>query len=142
PASQPMMRAAWYRRFGAPADVIALGEVKTPQPAPGEVRVRLQFSGVNPSDAKARSGTRPGVTKPPFERVIPHSDGAGVIDALGDGVDAARVGQPVWIWNGQWQRAFGTAAEYICLPEAQAVAMPEGVDPQIGATLGIPGLTA
>lgn len=137
-----MMRAAWYSRFGAPADVIELGEIEIPTPAAGEVRVRLEFSGVNPSDSKARSGTRPGVTKPPFERVIPHSDGAGVIDAVGDGVDAARVGQPVWVWNGQWQRAFGTAAEYICLPEAQAVTMPEGVDLQVGATLGIPGLTA
>ncbi len=137
-----MMRAAWYRRFGAPADVIELGVVETPEPGPGEVRVRLAYSGVNPSDAKARSGTRPGVTKPPFPRVIPHSDGSGEIDAVGDGVDGGRVGQPVWIWNGQWQRAFGTAAEYICLPEAQAVAMPDGLDLQIGAVLGIPGLTA
>ncbi len=136
------MRAAFYSRFGAPADVIQLGEVDRPTPGPGEVRVKLAYSGVNPSDAKARSGTRPGVTKPPFERVIPHSDGSGVIDAIGDGVDAARMGQPVWIWNGQWQRAFGTAAEYICLPAAQAVAMPDGLDPQIGAVLGIPGLTA
>ncbi len=136
------MRAAWYSRFGAPADVIELGEVDTPLPGPGEVRVRLAYSGVNPSDAKARSGTRPGVTKPPFARVIPHSDGSGVIDAVGDGVDEGRVGQPIWIWNGQWQRAFGTAAEYICLPNAQAIAMPDGLDPQVGAVLGIPGLTA
>ncbi len=136
------MRAAWYSRFGAPADVIELGELETPEPGPGEVRVKLAYSGVNPSDAKARSGTRPGVTKPPLDRVIPHSDGSGVIDAVGDGVDMARVGQPVWIWNGQWQRAYGTAAEYICLPAAQAVAMPDGVDPQVGAVLGIPGLTA
>ncbi|PVA09180.1 zinc-binding dehydrogenase [Pelagivirga sediminicola] len=136
------MRAAFYSRFGDAADVIELGEIETPAPGPGEVRVKLSHSGVNPSDAKARSGTRPGVTKPPFERVIPHSDGVGVIDAVGAGVDAARVGQPVWVWNGQWQRAFGTAAEYICLPAAQAVAMPDGLDPQIGAVLGIPGLTA
>ena len=136
------MRAAWYSRFGASADVIELGEVENPEPGPGEVRVKLAYSGVNPSDAKARSGTRPGVTKPPFDRVIPHSDGSGVIDAVGDGVDMARVGQPVWIWNGQWQRAFGTAAEYICLPAAQAVALPDGVDTQVGAVLGIPGLTA
>ncbi len=136
------MRAAWYSRFGASADVIELGEVENPEPGPGEVRVKLAYSGVNPSDAKARSGTRPGVTKPPFDRVIPHSDGSGVIDAVGDGVDVAHVGQPVWIWNGQWQRAFGTAAEYICLPAAQAVALPDGVDTQVGAVLGIPGLTA
>jgi len=136
------MRAAFYSRFGPAADVIELGEVDTPQPAPGEVRVKVQFSGVNPSDAKARSGTRPGVTKPPYDRVIPHSDGSGVIDAVGDGVDAARVGQPVWIWNGAWQRADGTAAEYICLPATQAVALPDGIVPQVGAVLGIPGLTA
>lgn len=136
------MRAAWYSRFGPAADVIELGTLETPDPAAGEVRVRVQYSGVNPSDAKARSGIRPGVTKPPFERVIPHSDGSGVIDAVGDGVEEARIGQPVWIWNGAWQRAFGTAAEYICLPAAQAVAMPDGLDPQIAATLGIPGLTA
>ncbi|WP_113910814.1 NADPH:quinone reductase [Roseovarius dicentrarchi] len=136
------MRAAWYSRFGAPADVIELGEIDAPAPGPGDVRVKLAYSGVNPSDAKARAGTRPGVTKPPFDRVIPHSDGAGVIDAVGDGVDAARMGQAVWIYNGQWQRAFGTAAEYICLPAAQAVPLPGGVDPQVGAVLGIPGLTA
>ncbi len=136
------MRAAWYSRFGAPADVIELGEVETPEPGPGEVRVKLAYSGVNPSDAKARSGSRPGVTKPPFDRVIPHSDGSGVIDAVGEGVDVARVGQSVWIWNGQWQRAYGTAAEYICLPAVQAVPLPDGVDPQVGAVLGIPGLTA
>jgi NADPH2:quinone reductase len=136
------MRAAFYARFGAPEEVIDLGEIETPAPAPGEVRVRLAWSGVNPSDAKARSGTRPGVTKPPFPRVIPHSDGSGVIDAVGGGVDAARVGQPVWIWNGQWQRAFGSAAEYICLPAAQAVPLPDGVGMQTGAALGIPGLTA
>jgi len=136
------MRAAWYSRFGPAADVIELGDLDTPAPGPGEVRVKLQYSGVNPSDAKARSGSRPGVTRPPFDRVIPHSDGAGVIDAAGDGVDDARIGQPVWIWNGAWQRAFGTAAEYICLPATQAVAMPDGLDPRIGATLGIPGLTA
>lgn len=136
------MRAAWYSRFGAPVDVIELGEVERPEPAPGEVRVKLVWSGVNPSDAKARSGARPGVTHPPYPRVIPHSDGSGVIDAVGDGVDAANIGMPVWVWNGQWQRAFGTAAEYICLPTAQAVALPEEVDPKFGAVLGIPGLTA
>ena len=136
------MRAAFYRRFGPAAEVIELGEVETPAPAPGEVRVRLSYSGVNPSDAKARGGTRPGVTKPPFAQVIPHSDGAGVIDAVGDGVEEARIGQPVWIWNGAWQRAFGTAAEFICLPEQQAVALPDGIDARIGATLGIPALTA
>lgn len=136
------MRAIWYERFGPASDVLTQGEMPTPTPQAGEVLVRLSYSGVNPSDAKARAGSRPGVTKPPFPRIIPHSDGAGVIEAVGDGVDQARVGQAVWIWNGQWQRAFGTAAEYIALPEAQAVPLPDSVSPQIGATLGIPGLTA
>jgi len=136
------MRAASYTRFGAASDVIELIELETPRPGSGEVRVRLVFSGVNPSDAKARSGARPGVLKPAFPRIIPHSDGAGEIDAVGDGVDAGRIGARVWIWNGQWQRAFGTAAEYICLPSAQAVDLPGGVSFESGATLGIPGLTA
>ncbi|MDM8166338.1 NADPH:quinone reductase [Roseovarius sp.] len=136
------MRAAWYERFGPAADVLETGEADTPSAGPGEVLVRVAFSGVNPSDSKARAGSRPGVTKPPFPRIIPHSDGSGVIEAVGDGVDAARVGQRVWIWNGQWQRPFGTAAEYIAVPEAQAVPLPEGVSLEAGATLGIPGLTA
>ncbi len=136
------MRAISYDRFGPAADVLERVEIDTPAPGPGEVRVRLAWSGVNPSDAKARAGARPGVTKPAFDRIIPHSDGAGEIDAVGSGVDAARIGQRVWVWNGQWQRPFGTAAEAICLPDAQAVHLPEGVDLAAGATLGIPGLTA
>ena len=136
------MRAISYTRFGPATDVLELCDLPTPQPAPGEVLVRLSHSGVNPSDAKARAGARPGVTKPAFARIIPHSDGAGVIEAVGDGVDPARVGEPVWIWNGQWQRAFGTAADHIALPQDQAVPRPEGVGAETGATLGIPGLTA
>ena len=136
------MRAITYDRFGPASEVLTLGEIETPAPDAGEVLVRLAYSGVNPSDAKARAGARPGVTKPAFPQVVPHSDGAGVIEAVGEGVDSARLGERVWIWNGQWQRAFGTAAEYITLPEAQAVALPEGVSLEVGATLGIPGLTA
>lgn len=136
------MKAVWYSEFGAPERVLEVGEIETPAPGPGDVLVRLLHSGVNPSDAKARAGARPGVTKPAFPRIIPHSDGAGVIEATGEGVDDSRVGQTVWIWNGQWQRGFGTAAEYIALPQAQAVPLPDGVSPETGATLGIPGLTA
>ncbi|RKF17174.1 NADPH:quinone reductase [Roseovarius spongiae] len=136
------MRAISYDRFGPAADVLELVDLDTPEPGPGEVRVRLAFSGVNPSDAKARAGSRPGVTKPAFPRVVPHSDGSGRIDAVGDGVDAARLDERVWIWNGQWQRPFGTAAEFICLPADQAVPLPDGVSLEVGATLGIPGLTA
>lgn len=136
------MRAIGYSEFGKAADVLTLQDLKEQDPAAGEVRVKLTYSGVNPSDAKARAGTRPGVTKPPFDLVIPHSDGSGVIDAVGDGVDRARIGERVWLWNGQWQRAFGTAAEMICLPCDQAVPLPETVSLEAGATLGIPGLTA
>lgn len=137
-----MMRAITYNRFGAAAEVLELQEVETPAPAAGEVLVRLKVSGVNPSDVKARAGTRPGVTEPPFPLIIPHSDGAGVIEAVGEGVDTARVGQRVWIWNGQWQRAFGTAAEYIAVPSIQAVPLPDVTSFEEGAILGIPGMTA
>ena len=136
------MRAITYSAFGAAEDVLTLADLPDPTPGPGEVRVQLKTSGVNPSDVKARAGGRPGVTAPPFPVIIPQSDGAGIIDAVGDGVDTARIGQRVWIWNGQWQRAFGTAAEMITLPAAQAVALPDNVSFAHGATLGIPGMTA
>jgi NADPH2:quinone reductase len=136
------MKAVTWRNFGAPQDVLQIEDMPKPAPAAGEVLVRIAFSGANPSDAKARSGTRPGVTKPPFEVIVPHSDGAGVIEAVGAGVDPARVGSRVWIWNGQWQRPFGTCAEYIALPSAQAVTLPDAVSLEVGAVLGIPGLTA
>jgi NADPH2:quinone reductase len=118
--------------------VLVVGEMPAPSPAPGEVLVRLATSGVNPSDWKTRAGSRP----MPAPRVIPHSDGAGVIEAVGEGVDRARVGERVWIWNGQWKRAFGTAAEYISLPASQAVRLPDGTGFEAGACLGIPALTA
>lgn len=136
------MRAVFYEQFGPAEDVLTFGDMETPTPSPGEVLVRLTHSGVNPSDAKSRAGTRPGVTKPDFPRIIPHSDGAGTIFAVGGGVDPARMDQHVWLWNAQWQRAHGTAAEMIALPADQAVPLPEGVAHEVGATLGIPGLTA
>jgi len=136
------MKSITDSQFGPAAEVLTYGETSMPQPAPGEVLVKLVYSGVNPSDAKARAGSRPGVIKPAFDQIIPNSDGSGEIISVGDGVAPSRVGQRVWIWNGQWQRAFGTAAEYISLPSAQAIEMPQGMDFQTGATLGIPGLTA
>ena len=136
------MKAITYATFGPAAQVLDLQDLATPDPAPGDVLVRLTHSGANPSDVKARAGSRPGVTKPPFPQIVPHSDGAGEIVAVGEGVEASRVGQPVWIWNGQWRRAFGTAAEYISLPAEQAVPRPDWVSAAAGATLGIPGLTA
>ena len=133
------MRAVWYERNGPAAEVLTYGEMPTPAPGPGEVLVRLACSGVNPSDWKTRSGrARPIV----FPRVIPHSDGAGTIEAVGEGVDPARIGERVWIWNGQWKRPFGTAAEYIALPSAQAVRLPDNTPFEAGACLGIPALTA
>jgi NADPH2:quinone reductase len=136
------MRAITYNRFGPADEVLTLMDLHTPTPAAGEVLVRLHASAVNPSDVKARAGSRPGVTKPPFPMIIPHSDGAGVIEAVGEGVDPARIGARVWIWNGQWGRAHGTAAEYIALPSAQAVELPQNTSFAAGAVLGIPGLTA
>jgi NADPH:quinone reductase len=134
------MRAAFYERLGAAREVLELGELPDPHPAPGEVRVRVQWSGVNPSDVKSRSGLRAGAM--PFPRIIPHSDGMGVIDETGAGVPVPRIGQRVWLWNAAWGRARGTACEYVCLPQNQAVPLPHGVSGEAGACLGIPALTA
>lgn len=134
------MRAAFYTRQGPATEVLQVGEQPTPEPGPGEVRVRLRTSGVNPSDYKVRKGGFGRVLAYPL--VIPHSDGAGEIDAVGAGVPADRIGERVWTWNGQWERASGTAAEYITLPAAQAVRMAEGLDFAQAACLGIPALTA
>jgi len=133
------MRAAYYESNGAAPDVLRVAEVEAPPPARGEVRVKLATSGVNPSDVKSRAGL---TRKIAFPRVIPHSDGAGVIEAVGDGVPPARVGERVWVWNGQWRRAFGTAAEAIVLPAEQAVPLPASVSMEAAACLGIPAYTA
>lgn len=134
------MQAAFYERTGPAAEVLCLGELPDPVPGPGEVRVRLRWSGVNPSDVKSRAGLRS--KQLAFPRIVPHSDGMGVIDAVGAGVDAARIGERVWVWNGAWGRANGTAAQFIVLPARQAVALPDGVPDEAGACLGIPALTA
>jgi NADPH:quinone reductase len=133
------MRAAFYERNGPADDVLKLGEVDTPRPGPGEVRVKLATSGVNPSDVKARIGS---TRKIAFPRVIPHSDGAGTIDMVGDGVPAARVGERVWVWNAQWLRPFGTCADYATLPSELAVRLPANTSFEAGACLGIPAMTA
>ena len=132
------MKTWFYDRVGPAAEVLAAADWPLPAPAAGEVRVRIQWSGVNPSDVKSRGGLR----AMPFPRVVPHSDGAGVIDAVGEGVDAARIGQRVWLWNAAWGRPFGTAAEFCCLPQAQAVPLPDAASGEAGACMGIPGLTA
>ncbi len=131
------MQAAWYTKNGESREVLVIGDLPPPTPGPGEVLVRLATSGVNPSDVKSRR-SRPLIS----DRIVPHSDGAGVIEAVGADVSAARVGERVWIWNGQWQRPSGTAAEYIALPAAQAVRLPDGTDFAAGACLGIPAMTA
>jgi NADPH2:quinone reductase len=137
-----MMKAITYSEFGVSTDVLKVKELPIPKVGKDEVLVALEFSGSNPSDAKSRAGNRPGITKPQFERIVPNSDGSGIITVVGEAVDKSRIGQRVWIWNGQWQRPNGTAAEYISVPSTQAVEMPEDMSFETGACLGIPGLTA
>ena len=134
------MRAISYSRTGGP-DVLQLVDREVPEPGPGEVRVRVVRSGVNPTDWKSRSGF--GSTGPaPFPQTVPNQDGAGVVDAVGRGVDAGRVGQRVWIWEAAFQRADGTAQELTVVPAERAVALPDRADFDLGASLGIPFLTA
>ena len=132
------MLAGWYERHGTAREVLQVGEQPDPVPGKGEVRVRLYASAVNPSDVKARAGSRPVI--PP--RVIPNSDGAGEIDRVGPGVPKSRLRQRVWVYNGQWQRPFGTSAQYICLPASQVIPLPRKVSFAQGACLGIPVMTA
>jgi NADPH2:quinone reductase len=124
------MKAAYYESIGPAPDVIRIGERPTPQPGPGEVRVRLEASGVNPSDVKARAGARGALT---YSYVIPHSDGAGVIEAIGSGVSSSRIGERIWTWNAAWRRPFGTCAEFVCLPSQQAVSLPLNTEFAAGA---------
>lgn len=132
------MRAAWYEKNGPADEVLKFGELPDPEPGPGEVRVRLHASAVNPSDVKARAGSR----KVMWDRVIPDSDGAGVIDRVGAGVERERLGERVWVYNGQWERPGGTSAQYIALPAALAVPLAAGLSFEEGACLGIPVMTA
>ncbi len=134
------MRAAWFERNGPAAEVLEVGERETPAPAPGEVRVRLHASAVNPSDVKKRAGLQPAPIDQGY--VIPHSDGAGVIDAVGAGVAQSRIGERVWVYQAQYQRRFGTAAEYVALPAFRAVPLPDEADFAVGACMGIPAMTA
>jgi len=134
------VKAVWYERTGAAPDVLNFGEMPTPEAGPGEVRIRLEASGVNPADVGRRAGNYRAME---FSRVIPNSDGAGVIDQLGDGVTQFSVGQRVWLFNGQRNgRAFGTAAEYITLADYLVTPLPDDVSFAAGATLGIPCMTA
>ena len=134
------MKVAWYEKQGPARDVLIVGDMDDPQPHAGEVRIRVAFSGVNPGDVKKREDAF-GVGMP-YPRVIPHSDGSGTVDAVGEGVSREWVGRRVWCYGAQSYRPFGTAAEYTVLPLQQVVSLPEGVPLEQGACLGIPGITA
>jgi NADPH:quinone reductase len=139
------LKAVLNTARGSARDTLVIQDIPTPSPGPGEVRVALRASGVNPSDSKLRSGAQGPMVA---DRVVIHNDGAGVIDAVGDGVDAGRIGQRVWLYNtnrsadGLGQGPVGTAAEFVCVPEAQAPTLPENTDFTIGACLGVPAMTA
>ena len=133
------MKAVWYESIGEAEQVLNYGDLEDPQINDGEVLVKLNTSGVNPSDVKIRAGARGELQ---FPRIIPHSDGGGIIVEVGEEVSEDRIGERVWIWNGAFGRAFGTCAELIALPSSQAVAMPENVSFETAACLGIPASTA
>jgi len=133
------MRAAWYERQGPARDVLKVGEMPDPTAGPGEVRIRVSASGINPGDTKKRGDTF-GVGMP-YPRVIPHSDGAGRIDQIGPGVSSEWIGRNVWCYGAQSYRAFGTAAEFTVVPADHVAPLPENVSMEQGACLGIPGIT-
>jgi NADPH2:quinone reductase len=135
--SEDRMLAAVYDHAG-PSDVLRVEEVPRPEPAAGEVRVRIRLSGVNPTDWKSRAGTDPA----PGTLQVPNQDGVGTIDAVGIGVDAARIGERVWVRFAAWQRPWGTAAQWSVVPQEHAVPLPDGVSDELGASLGIPAMTA
>ena len=124
---------------GQAREVLRVEDVERPEPGPGEVRVRVEVSGINPTDWKSRSGATP---RPIDGFQVPHHDGAGVIDAVGDGVDPGRNGQRVWLWLAAAGRQWGTCAEWTVVPEAMAVPLPAGVSAELGASLGVPAVTA
>lgn len=134
------MRAAWYEKQGPARDVLKVGEMPDPVAGPGEVRVRISVSGINPGDTKKRSDAF-GVGMP-YPRVIPHSDGAGRVDQLGSGVSSEWLGRAVWCYGAQSYRAFGTAAEFTVVPFDHVAPLPKNVSMEQGACLGIPGITA
>ncbi len=134
------MRAAWYERQGPAREVLQVGRMARPVPAAGEVRVRIHASGLNPTDVKRRTGF--GGMPMDYPRIVPHQDGAGVIDAVGAGVAAGRIGERVWLYETQHGRAIGTAAEFAVVPQHQALPLPANVSFPAGAALGVPYMTA
>jgi NADPH2:quinone reductase len=136
------MKAVWYERNGAAKDVLTLGEMADPEPGAGEIRVKIGYSGVNPSDVKRRMGAG-GVNGPmQYPRVIPNMDGSGTIDKVGAGVDAKRLGERVWLHSTMWKRPFGTAAQYAVTPAERAYPLPANTPLSVGAGLGVPAMTA
>jgi NADPH:quinone reductase len=133
------VKAAVYDRYGPAAQVLRIEELERPEPGPGEVRVKVHASGINPTDYKSRGGATP---RPIDGFQVPHHDGAGVIDAVGPGVDQGRVGQRVWVWLAAAGSRWGTAAEWTVLPQRQAVPLPDSVTFELGASLGVPAVTA
>ena len=133
------MRAASYDRHGPAAEVLEVKDVERPAPGPGEVLVKVALSGINPTDLKSRSGATP---RPIDGFQIPHHDGTGVIEAVGEDVSPARVGQRVWLWLAAAGRRWGTAAEWSVVPQDQAVPLPDGASMELGASLGVPAMTA
>jgi NADPH2:quinone reductase len=134
------MKAAWYDQQGLARDVLITGEMDDPRPLAGEVRIRIAVSGINPGDVKKRQNAF-GVGMP-YPRVIPHSDGAGTVDAVGPDVSSEWIGRRVWCYGAQTYRPFGTAAEYTVVPVQQLGRLPAKVSFEQGACLGIPGITA
>jgi NADPH2:quinone reductase len=134
------VKAAWYETQGAAREVLVVGVMPDPEPGDGEVRIRVSASGVNPGDLRKRENVF-GIGMP-YPRIIPHSDGAGVIDRVGPGVPSSKLGEQVWCYGAQSYRPFGTAAAWTVVPSRQAVALPPGVSAVVGACLGIPGITA
>jgi NADPH2:quinone reductase len=133
------MSAALYDRYGPAGDVLRVQEIERPEPGPGEVRVKVEVSGINPTDWKSRAGATP---RPIDGFQIPHHDGAGVIDKVGQGVDPGRNGERVWLWMAAAGRRWGTAAQWSVVPQRQAVRLPDGISPELGASLGVPAITA
>jgi NADPH:quinone reductase len=133
------MRAALFDRYGASSEVLRIEDIETPEPGPGEVRVKIEYSGVNPTDGKSRGGSTP---RPIDGFQIPHHDGAGVVDSVGDGVDPGRIGQRVWTLMAAAGRRWGTAAQWSVVPADRAVPLPDGISAELGASLGVPAVTA
>ncbi|KGJ71744.1 NADPH:quinone reductase [Cryobacterium roopkundense] len=139
-AADPVAQAVIYTRTGGPS-VLHVVERPIPTPGAGEVRVSVRVSGVNPTDWKSRQGAAPGLPLA-FPEIVPNQDGAGIIDAIGSGVEGLAVGQRVWIWEAAWQRANGTAQQFVVLPASHTVPLPDEASFDLGASLGIPALTA